>query len=503
MIHASPHVSSPLSRENLLRWLLALGCLAVVIFFFSPSWAAFALWARVPEMSGMLEVRRGVSVLAQVAHPGAPISDPLHQVIQWRLLFPVIGHVLHLPPVVLFGLADVGCVVVLAYIIGLLRRSGFDWRDSGLAAIALGAASWVFVSTGWLGYYDSWLALGLLLVAFADRAWPVWLACLWAPWVDERFVMAFPVAILCRWIFAAMSDRKFDWRRELAVPAVLVGAYTAVRLGVLARHSAANATVAGYFSKDYLGAPPGRILLGVWEGLRAGWIFVMAAVLLLRRHPGRAAVLGIVVVLMVVAGLATAQDYSRSMTMLLPVALLGAVTLRQLPAAPRRRLLGGAVALALLLPAHHVMSDAVNPIYYLYHELAAFSSPPPVAMPELRELRAMHEMEQGDFGAANADLTLAIKLSSNPASPAKERGMLYASAHRWADAKRDFTTVIQYEPRNVDAWYLRSQVELAMHDIDAARADFDHAQSIAPAEWLSRPDVSRYAAMLNQQAAHP
>ena len=39
--------------------------------WFSPSWAAFSLWSRVPEMSGLLEVRRGASVLAQVAHPGA------------------------------------------------------------------------------------------------------------------------------------------------------------------------------------------------------------------------------------------------------------------------------------------------------------------------------------------------------------------------------------------------------------------------------------------------
>ena len=49
----------------------------------------------------MLEVRRGASVRLQVEHPGIAIPDPLHGVIQWRLLFPVIGHVLHLPPPVL------------------------------------------------------------------------------------------------------------------------------------------------------------------------------------------------------------------------------------------------------------------------------------------------------------------------------------------------------------------------------------------------------------------
>jgi hypothetical protein len=39
----------------------------------------------------MIEVRRGASVLKQVAHPGAAISDPLHAAIPWRLLFPVAG----------------------------------------------------------------------------------------------------------------------------------------------------------------------------------------------------------------------------------------------------------------------------------------------------------------------------------------------------------------------------------------------------------------------------
>jgi len=84
----------------------------------------------------MLEVRRGVAVLEQVTHPGAEVSDKLHAAIQWRLLFPMIGHVLSLPPLILFSLADAGCVVALAFMIVVLRRRGASFGYAALAAIS-------------------------------------------------------------------------------------------------------------------------------------------------------------------------------------------------------------------------------------------------------------------------------------------------------------------------------------------------------------------------------
>ena len=75
----------------------------------------------------------------------------LHSVIQWRLLFPLIGQVLSLPPPVVLGLAGLGCVFVLAFVVTVLRRRGVGWGDSGLIAMMLGATSWFFTSTGWLG----------------------------------------------------------------------------------------------------------------------------------------------------------------------------------------------------------------------------------------------------------------------------------------------------------------------------------------------------------------
>ena len=126
----------------------------------------------------MIEVRRGVSVLAQAA-AGAAITDPLHAAIQWRLLFPVIGYLFGRSPFFPFGLAHVGAVFVLVWPVTLARRAGLAWFRTAAAVIGLGAALWCFTSTGWLGYYDSWLAVGLLLAVFAKTRGVVWAACLW------------------------------------------------------------------------------------------------------------------------------------------------------------------------------------------------------------------------------------------------------------------------------------------------------------------------------------
>jgi hypothetical protein len=497
-----PTLESSFRREIVLRWLLAIGCFALLIYFFSPPWAAFRAWARVPELGGMLEVRRGASVLLQEAHPGRRIPDPLHGAIQWRLLFPAIGHGLDLPPAGLFGLADLGCVLVLAFVIAVLRRRGVGFLEAGLTAMILGAGSWFFASVCWLGYYDSWLVLGLLFVAFARGRWPVWLACLWAPWVDERFVIAMPLALVCRYLMrcrdpAPVRGQTF-WRQEVPLPAGLTAAFVVVRLGILPAYSDANATIAGYLGGLHLAATPWvRVADGVWEGLRVGWALVLAAGLFCRTRRWPTVALGALTAAVMAVGLATAQDFSRSMMFVLPVGLLGAVGLletrpRWLPGALR----GGAVA-ALLLPAHLVMSGGVNPISSLYRELASLQSPPPAIMPELFELRGIHDMEQGNSAQALEDLSLAIRLADDPTPACKQRGVLFASAGRWTEARRDFDTMVSHEPRNPDGWFLRAQADLALHDGAAAQADFQQALAVAPQGWANRPDVRRFRQRLD------
>jgi len=337
----------------------------------------------------------------------------------------------------------------------------------------LGSATWLFTSTGWLGYFDSWLALGLLVLAFAGPRWPGWLACLLVPWVDERFVLAAPLALACRRVWRPES---FDWKGDLGVPGALLAGFLAVRLGVLSGRSSAEATWGGYWaSRDYLAAPPARIALGGWEGLRAGWIFVGASWLLLRdRSRAR---LGLTAFLLVtlLLGLATAQDYGRSMTMLLPAVLLGLLLAGRAMISWLRMALRAAAALALVLPAHHVMNDAVVPIHNLQHALHFVDHPPPIG----------------------ADLALAIKLARDPSSPARQRGVLAATQGRWSEALTYFSLMAQSAPRNPDAWFMCAQARFALGDPAGSAADFARAASLAPAEWVTRPDVARFRAKLH------
>jgi hypothetical protein len=94
-------------------------------------------------------------------------------------------------------------------------------------AIVIGAESWFFVATGWLGYYDSWLFLGLLTVSFSQRRWLLCSACLLTPWIDERFFIGFPLALLVRWLDDPQSrtsprDLLRGSRREGLQPGLLV-----------------------------------------------------------------------------------------------------------------------------------------------------------------------------------------------------------------------------------------------------------------------------------------
>lgn len=473
------------------RWLVALGCFAILVLFFSPPWSIFRAWSRAPEMGFLIEVRRGASVVEQVHHLGAPPQDLLQGAIQWRLLFPALARGLSLSPAVLFSLAPLGVLLVLFVLVGVLRRAGISWAQTAMGAIVFGAGSWYFVSVSWLGYFDSWVVLGLLLVAFAPSRWLAWTACLLAPWVDERFVLGAPLALLCR----HLPLSSVNWKKELAVPAVLLGGFTIVRLGVFAGSSSKMATIGGYLGwLDLSPASWWRYLLGIWEGWRAGWVFIAAAIWLASQR--ERALLGAGVAVVLCAGLFTAQDFSRSMMFLAPVAVLGAV--RLLKASPGWLGRGAPVlvAAALLLPANIVMSNGSMPVMTLNHELANWREPPMRVMPSYYELWGIHDMESGNHAQAELYLTMALKLADNPTSAAKHRGLLYASAQRWPDALRDFALMVEHEPKNPEGWFLQAQAKAATSDVAGARADLQQALALAPKEWANRPDVTRFRTRL-------
>ncbi len=362
--------------------LLAFGLLAVR---FSPDWWAFHAGTReafasisTPQERNAIETavlsghsERGLYVLRQARDLGTEIENSVHKIMRWRLLVPGLGHVLHLPPWATLGLAHAGCLVLVWVLaaIGLdqARRAGASTSDAFALAIVGGASAPFITSMGWLGYYDSLLALGLVAVGFARSRWWVVVACLAAPWIDERFVLGLPLALWVRWLTASEPVPRFwDWAlREALIPVLLAGLYTLVRLRL--GGTGGSQTVSGYLREFVLSEKYGLLqrLHGAWAGLRLGWLPVLLAIIgAWRSQRGRwgAVVLAGGALLTAIVGLLTALDMSRSMVLLLPVVPLGwrvAVGLgfwRTWHVGPV------AAALALALPARHVVANFVLPV---------------------------------------------------------------------------------------------------------------------------------------------
>lgn len=462
---------------------LTLAVFLTLLAVFSPSWISFRTWLRLPEVfSSLIEVRRGVSVVLQVGNPFVEITDPIHKIVRWRLLVPGLGHLLHLPPGVVLAFSQVSCLATLGYLIFLGRFSGgLSWTESALLAVVAGAGSWFFTAMGWLGYYDALLALGLLLVAFCPKRWVVAISCLATPWVDERFILALPLAMLVRWIMADMPKSLLaGWLwREALLPALIVAAYVPLRLYLAGQHG--SSTVSGFFATVALfGLSPHRILFGIWEGLRVGWIPILAGLAVLYRRRDWTTFLLLLGALLVTCaiGLATANDLSRSMVMLLPAVPLGWILFRR--AFPSQKIVSCWVlaVLALILPAHHVVSDFFIPVNGLWVELRQLDNPPPHFAAENYLQQAAAAVRQEDKAAMDNLLAVALRLSPKNAMARNQAAVILASTGRLPEARSLLDEAILLEPSNPGLWRNRSEIRARLGDNKGAELDKRKAASL-------------------------
>lgn len=316
---------------------------------------------------------RGFYVSRQVADFSAPVDDPNHQIVRWRLLIPAIGRLFDLPPWATLSLAHLGCFSLVLLLVRLGRRealaSGRNVREGVWFSLIAGSSAPFFTSMGLLGYYDSWLAVALLASACARHRRVVLTACVLGPWIDERFVLALPLALWVRWLLAGdCTAGFFAWARlEALWPLILTGGYALIRIGL--GGNGGSQTIGEYlhafvFSQTI---PISQRLFGAWAGLRLGWLLVLTAVLcaLCTATPGaftRSAVLAAGVICTAATGLFSALDMSRSMALLLPVLPLGYRFVLNLPSLWIQWLVPVVAAVALLLPATHVIGQSCLPV---------------------------------------------------------------------------------------------------------------------------------------------
>jgi TPR repeat protein len=364
-------------------------CIAFLLLtaLFSPDWLQFYrevghLTSETPEqrdaikravLSGYAE--RGYHVTRQVENPDYEIPESTHKILRWRLLVPTVARLLGLPDWATLGLAHLGClglVCFLAFVAQRLVPSASSTAIAGFCLIA-GSTAPFFTSMGWLGYYDSLLALALLAVAFAEKRFLVIIACFLAPWIDERFVLGVPLALLVRLLVNAPVDVRGWIRHEAALPVLIVCAYSLLRLQI--GGTGGSQTVAQYFAQFVRDRPISGLqrLMGAAAGLRAAWVLVVVGLaglfvssLGFRRNLGpwaaaTAMLTGLVAVY-------TALDLSRSMVLLLPLVPLGWLVMsRHLT---KSRLSGATLLLAvvsMLLPARHAFAGFSVPVDSIFH----------------------------------------------------------------------------------------------------------------------------------------
>ncbi len=357
------------SKGPRLGWLfapsMAFLAIGLSVLLFAPRYHVWALLDLPPSTANPPEVNRAIDVLRQLEDPSITITNEVNRVINWRILFPWIGHFLKVPPLVFLLHPFVGCFVTLVYLVIVTWRITGDRLLSGLATILIATASWFFVSTGWLSYGDSWIILGLLILSFSpSRVAPV-VSTLIAPWIDERFILAVPLSLMVRSILFRRSPvgdpirLRNDWLRCL-IPVII---YAGLR--VVAILSEQDEGSVNHLREHVVPDRNWRELLrGQWAGLRSLWVSLGLAVLLSIRKVGWLSALALLLTIIMTVGLniALARDLSRSASTLVPAALLGLCLLGENRRQFARLLTAVLVAVNLLLPAEHVIANWGNPV---------------------------------------------------------------------------------------------------------------------------------------------
>ncbi|HEY1792044.1 MAG TPA: hypothetical protein VGG34_03940 [Opitutaceae bacterium] len=458
---------------------------ALSVYFFSPR---FVLWRLLGTAVTPPEVVRAADALRQLAHPLASISNDTNRVLEWRLFFPALGHLLFLNDEAYLALPSIGALVALGYCVTIARRRGLGWMHAAACAALLATSSWFFVSVGWLGYFDSWYVVALLLIVFARRHGVALAAVLVGPWIDERVAFTLPLCVFLRAVY--MGDIRPDGSQRLGRRQV-VGLFLGLLPWLLARglfslagRDVVTARYIQHMHSVHGSISPSAYLMGLWEGIRLGWLYIAGlALCLLRVSPRRGALFIVLAVGTLAANLAVAEDLSRSVSVMAPAVLLGLIL------SPRPGFLGnpavaaGAAALNLLLPAAHVIDSHRIPILYLQAELARNQDPLAEFNAGFYESRGVSYAMTGRDQLALEMLDVAIRIRPDFAEAISNRSLLEAKLGNIPSAMADADHALLLEDKVPDIWLNRGEIRMSLGDVHGAASDIAESIERSNADW--------------------
>ncbi len=486
--------------------LSTLGAALLAATFFCPR---FWLWpaAGLP-LAEFIELQpefhRAFHALRQLADPWLRIDDPVNRVIEWRLLWPSVGHALALPPGAFLALPHLGCLVALAIAAGFAWRATRELMPTACAAILVATSSWFFVSTGWLAYFDSWLVTALLLAGFAQSRWTLVGVALLAPWIDERFILALPLCVATRMLRSTSGRREL--LRDIMALTAGIAPYLAVRLGV--EVSGTRATSGSYWSEHPLVPASLPVMaFGAWNGLRLGWVFVvLGAAACFRQRKRRVAI--VVALAALVLNLCVADDISRSASVAVPLLLATMLAVwRQRPEFARRAL-PLLTAANLVLPAQHIIAAPGTaagwhavPILAADAEIERARHPPEFADSAVYVRRSTDHLQSQLIDRARAAAEIAIRFGPNSGKAVANRAILLYVAGQKVEGMAELDRALTFAPALYDARMQRAAFRQQAGDLRGALDDVREALRAMPGDWPRRKDAEQFAQALASRVA--
>lgn len=492
--------SPTLSRAQALTlcFVIAAAASIVVTFVAAPR---LAVWRDLHVEGAQFnpEVNRAVATLQQLDDPFLSDTDLglTNLGIKWRLFFPLLAHYTQLPDSFFLAIPHIGCVLTLALVAGLAWRETRSWWLSLLVTILAAACPWYFVSTGWLTYFDSWWVLGLLVAALVRSRTALIAACLITPWIDERFVIGLPLAVVVRsiYLYGPGPQKLRAWLKDVAIVTAPILPYIILRLIAMTGQDA----TAQHFTNEWKrihDATPLQFGAGVWSGYRTAWVFVAAFIPLAWIRQPRLTWSLVVpgILLTTTAAIVIAADMSRGLMMLMPVLLAGCLLLlRDRRRLGRRALLIATVA-NLLLPASHVLWYFTVPIDWLPHELTQLETPAEVFHAQYADNYVQEGIAldaQGEVRKAYHFFSTAIKLAPQLPDAHVYRGLMAMKMGNHDAASQDIAKALEIAPDFADGHFARGVLNLKIGNREAARKDLQRALDVGGEAWQRRADCQR------------
>jgi hypothetical protein len=290
-----------------------------------------------------------------------PLRQDVEPAVRWRLLPPVVCHALGLRGNEPLAFCWVGLGVFAVALAARLDRLTGSRGWTAIGTVGFATSGPFITALGWLGMNDGWYLLALLETVAGRSLWALAVWTCVGPWVDERFLIALPLALVVR--MRLPGPQTASWKRTCAAAGAGIAPYVLLRVAFSLTHR-------DVVSSGYVGAMlevfrlyAAYVPLGWAMGFRTLWLVIAAGLLANESGRGpRAACMALALASLIFISV-VAWDLDRSTGILLPAYIAGIVAAAKAPDSRKSRLLLAGLACVLLnlaLPYAHIVGFTVS-----------------------------------------------------------------------------------------------------------------------------------------------